>query len=32
VHRLLEAHFLRRRWIEGKIATAAQLQACVATD
>ena len=32
VHRLLKAHFLRRRWIEGKIATAAQLQECVATD
>ncbi|ADB31332.1 hypothetical protein Kfla_2256 [Kribbella flavida DSM 17836] len=29
VHRLLKAHFLRRRWIEGKIATAAQLQECV---
>ncbi|MEV8372928.1 hypothetical protein AB0P21_09340 [Kribbella sp. NPDC056861] len=28
VHRLLKAHFLRRRWIEGKIATAAQLQEC----
>jgi hypothetical protein len=32
VHRLLKAHFLRRRWIEGKIATAAQLHECVATD
>jgi hypothetical protein len=31
VHRLLKAHFLRR-WIEGKIATAAQLHECVATD
>ena len=30
VHRLLKAHFLRRRWIEGKIATAAQLQECTA--
>jgi len=29
VHRLLKAHFLRRRWVEGKIATAAQLQQCV---
>ncbi|TWD82737.1 hypothetical protein FB561_3877 [Kribbella amoyensis] len=29
VHRLLKAHFLRRRWIEAKIATAAQLQECV---
>jgi hypothetical protein len=28
VHRLLKAHFLRRRWIEGKIATATQLQSC----
>jgi len=28
VHRLLKAHFLRRRWIEAKIATAAQLQEC----
>ena len=28
VHRLLKAHFLRRRWIEAKIATAAQLQQC----
>lgn len=28
VHRLLKAHFLRRRWIEGTIATAAQLQSC----
>jgi hypothetical protein len=32
MHRLLKAHFLRRRWIEGKIATAAQLKECVATD
>jgi len=31
VHRLLKAHFLRRRWIEAKIATAAQLQECTAT-
>lgn len=30
VHRLAKAHFLRRRWIEGKIATAAQLQQCEA--
>ncbi|MFC5263968.1 hypothetical protein ACFPJ1_17795 [Kribbella qitaiheensis] len=30
VHRLLKAHFLRRRWIEAKIATAAQLQECTA--
>ena len=28
IHRLLKAHFLRRRWIEGKIATATQLQSC----
>ena len=28
VHRLLKAHFLRRRWIEAKIATATQLQEC----
>jgi hypothetical protein len=28
VHRLLKAHFLRRRWIEATIATATQLQAC----
>jgi hypothetical protein len=28
LHRLLKAHFLRRRWIEAKIATAAQLQQC----
>jgi hypothetical protein len=28
VHRLLKAHFLRRRWIEAKTATAAQLQLC----
>jgi len=28
VHRLLKAHFLRRRWIEGTIATATQLQSC----
>jgi hypothetical protein len=28
IHRLLKAHFLRRRWLEGKIATAAQLQEC----
>jgi hypothetical protein len=32
VHRLAKAHFLRRRWIEGKIATAAQLRECVAGD
>ncbi|GAA1599492.1 hypothetical protein GCM10009789_61970 [Kribbella sancticallisti] len=32
VHRLLKAHFLRRRWIEAKIATAAQLLECVPTD
>ena len=32
LHRLLKAHFLRRRWIEAKIATAAQLQECVGTD
>jgi hypothetical protein len=31
VHRLLKAHFLRRRWIEAKIATAAQLQECTPT-
>ncbi|TCN34570.1 hypothetical protein EV644_119112 [Kribbella orskensis] len=30
VHRLLKAHFLRRRWIEAKIATATQLQGCTA--
>lgn len=30
VHRLLKAHFLRRRWIEAKIATATQLQECTA--
>jgi hypothetical protein len=28
VHRLLKAHFLRRRWIEATIATATQLQTC----
>ena len=28
IHRLLKAHFLRRRWLEGKIATAAQLAEC----
>lgn len=28
VHRLLKAHFLRRRWIEATIATATQLRAC----
>jgi hypothetical protein len=28
VHRLLKAHFLRRRWIAGTIATAAQLKSC----
>jgi hypothetical protein len=28
VHRLLKAHFHRRRWIEAKIATAAQLTEC----
>ena len=28
IHRLLKAHFLRRRWIEATIATATQLQAC----
>jgi hypothetical protein len=28
IHRLLKAHFLRRRWIEGTIATATQLQSC----
>ncbi|GAA1558362.1 hypothetical protein GCM10009804_13940 [Kribbella hippodromi] len=28
MHRLLKAHFLRRRWIEGTIATATQLQSC----
>jgi hypothetical protein len=28
VHRLLKAHFLRRRWIEATIATATQLQSC----
>ncbi|HEU4948852.1 MAG TPA: hypothetical protein VFT31_17020 [Kribbella sp.] len=32
VHRLLKARFLRRRWIEGKIATAAQLRQCTAVD
>jgi len=32
VHRLAKAHFLRRRWIEGKIATATQLRECVAGD
>ncbi|WP_237745144.1 hypothetical protein [Kribbella catacumbae] len=30
LHRLLKAHFLRRRWIEAKIATATQLQECTA--
>jgi hypothetical protein len=30
IHRLLKAHFLRRRWIEAKIATAAQLRQCAA--
>lgn len=30
VHRLLKAHFLRRRWTPAKIATATQLQTCVA--
>jgi hypothetical protein len=29
IHRLLKAHFLRRRWIEARIATATQLQSCV---
>lgn len=29
IHRLLKAHFLRRRWIEAKIATATQLQHCI---
>ena len=28
IHRLLKAHFLRRRWIEATIATATQLQDC----
>jgi hypothetical protein len=28
IHRLLKAHFLRRRWIEGTIATATQLKSC----
>jgi hypothetical protein len=28
VHRLLKAHFLRRRWVEATIATATQLQSC----
>ncbi|MEU8221309.1 hypothetical protein [Kribbella sp. NPDC048915] len=28
MHRLLKAHFLRRRWIEAAIATATQLRAC----
>ena len=28
IHRLLKAHFLRRRWIEARIATATQLQSC----
>ncbi|MGZ0147535.1 hypothetical protein ACXJJ3_10730 [Kribbella sp. WER1] len=28
IHRLLKAHFLRRRWIEGTIATATQLRSC----
>ena len=28
VHRLLKAHFLRRRWIEATIATATQLRSC----
>jgi hypothetical protein len=32
VHRLLKAHFLRRRWIEAKIATATQLLECVPTE
>jgi hypothetical protein len=32
VRRLLKAHFLRRRWIEAKIATATQLLECVPTD
>jgi hypothetical protein len=31
IHRLLKAHFLRRRWIEAKIATSAQLQQCAPT-
>jgi hypothetical protein len=28
IHRLLKAHFLRRRWIDGTIATATQLKSC----
>jgi hypothetical protein len=32
IHRLLKAHFLRRRWIEAKIATSAQLQQCATTS
>ncbi|MEU4197291.1 hypothetical protein AB0E69_35705 [Kribbella sp. NPDC026611] len=28
IHRLLKAHFLRRRWIEATIATATQLKSC----
>jgi hypothetical protein len=28
IHRVLKAHFLRRRWIEARIATATQLQSC----
>jgi len=28
IHRLLKAHFLRRRWIAGTIATATQLRTC----
>lgn len=31
VHRLLKAHFLRRRWTPAKIATATQLQTCLPT-
>ena len=32
IHRLLKAHFLRRRWLEAKIATATQLHTCAASD
>jgi hypothetical protein len=28
LHRVLKAHFLRRRWIPGAIATATQLRSC----
>jgi len=32
IHRLLKAHFLRRRWIEAKTATATQLATCTTPD